>query len=86
MLVALTLWASSWEGYEIQVQVADPTKFEVLLHGKTHDQEILRLARAIWMLMAQGDIRVRATRVIAPLERPGGCKRNIPHHLLQQWS
>jgi hypothetical protein len=86
VLVALTLWASHWEGYELQVQVADPTKLQILLHGKSRDQEILRLARAIWLIMAQLDIRVKATTLLAPVQCPQGGTLNIPSHLLQQWN
>jgi hypothetical protein len=67
------------------VQVVDPAKLEVLLHGKSRDPDILRIALEIWLYMARGDIRVHAIHLIAPLARPGANNHAIPDKLFRQW-
>jgi hypothetical protein len=61
VLVALTLWGSNWREAEVFVHCTDPHKLKVLVHGKSHNEAILHIARHIWSLTALHDIALTPT-------------------------
>jgi hypothetical protein len=58
ILVALTLWGSQWTESELLVFCTDPSKLQVLVHGRSHNAAILNIARRIWLITAAHDISI----------------------------
>jgi hypothetical protein len=59
--VALLLWGDEWSGVAVNLHTASPAKVEVLVHGKTRDMTVLHIARCIWLITAQLDIKLEPT-------------------------
>ena len=67
ILLALTLWGSLWQEAEVVVFCIDPTRLQVLVHGRSRHEAILRIARRIWLLTAAQDICLQPTLLSRPI-------------------
>jgi hypothetical protein len=61
VLVALQLWGAAWREAEVLLHCTDPHKLKVLVHGRSHNDTILHIARKIWRITAEHDISLSPT-------------------------
>jgi hypothetical protein len=58
VLVALLLWANQWVKAELVMHCIDPSKLNVLVHGRSRNDRILEVGRRIWLITATLDIHL----------------------------
>ena len=49
---------AQWLEAELLIHCVDPYKLQLLVHGRSRNDHILDIARAIWLITAQLDIRL----------------------------
>ena len=78
VVVALKVWASSWENKKIQINCDNLAVVEVLTSGKTKDEFLATCARNVWLITSIFNIQLTISHI------PG--KYNCIADLLSRWT